>query len=110
MAHSNTINTNGNDIESQLEELVAENRLLREQLSRSEETIAAHKQTEAALHEQVRRFSELLGLSLDWTWEMDATATYTYVSPNVRDFSAMNPRRCSGKPRSILCPHTRPSV
>jgi len=106
MAHFNTINTNGNDIDSQLEELVAENRLLREQLSRSEETIAAHKQTEAALHEQVRRFSELLGLSLDWTWEVDATATYTYVSPNVRDFFGYEPEEMLGKtPFDFMPPH-----
>lgn len=97
MASTDIMATNGNTSASQFEELAAENRFLREKVSRSEEIIAAQKRTEAALHEQVHRFSALLDLSHDWIWEVDASATYTYVSPNVRDFFGYEPEEMVGK-------------
>lgn len=49
------------------------------------------------LRESRERFRSLVEVTSDWIWEVDANATYTYASPNVKNFLGYEPREVIGK-------------
>lgn len=64
------------------------------QPSLAEETIAASE----------KRYRELIEASHDWSWEIDATGTYTYVSHQVRDLLGYTSEEVLGKTPFHLMP------
>lgn len=49
------------------------------------ENITQRKQAELALTASQKRFADIVTASADWTWEVDATGHYSYVSESVID-------------------------
>jgi PAS domain S-box-containing protein len=49
------------------------------------ENITQRKQAELALAASEKRFADIVAASADWTWEVDETGHYTYVSDGVID-------------------------
>lgn len=45
--------------------------------------ITAHREAQAELAQNERRFRDFAGSSADWLWEVDADGLFTYVSPGV---------------------------
>ncbi|MBH8574449.1 PAS domain S-box protein [Nostocaceae cyanobacterium CENA369] len=72
----------------------------------SQQQAALHelRQTEAALRHSEERFRNLVEASSDWVWEVDENATYTYVSPKVRDILGYEPQAVLGKTAFELMP------
>ena len=77
-------------------------------LSLMEDAVAARTRAEAAnlaLRESERRFHDIVNVSADWIWEVDAEGGYTYVSESVRDLLGYTPEELLGKtPFDIMPP------
>ncbi|MDH5571063.1 MAG: PAS domain S-box protein [Gammaproteobacteria bacterium] len=68
--------------------------------------ISERKATEEALRESEKRYRDLLESSPDWVWEVDANATYTYVSPKIYDLLGYRPEEIIGKTPFDLMPES----
>lgn len=61
------------------------------------EDITERMQTEQALANSERRFQDIVSVSADWIWEVDARAHYTFVSESVFDALGYPPEHFIGK-------------
>jgi PAS domain S-box-containing protein len=68
------------------------------------EDITERVKTEQALANSERRFQDIVSVSADWIWEVDAQARYTYVSESVRDALGYPPEHLIGKTPFDLMP------
>lgn len=68
-----------------------------QRMAELETTLNDSKQKE----EHLRMF---LGTTTDWSWEVDATAVYTYVSPNIVNILGYTPQEIVGKTLFDLIP------
>lgn len=59
--------------------------------------ITARRAAELALGESEARFRDLVETSSDWVWEVDASGTYTYASPQVLEILGYAPEEVTGK-------------
>ena len=66
--------------------------------------ITQRKQAEKDHRASERRFRDLVEATSDWVWEVDANATYTYVSPRVREMLGYEPNDVLGKTPFDLMP------
>ena len=55
------------------------------------------KQAEQTLHDSESRYRNLIETSLDWVWEVDENAVYTYASPKSFDIIGYQPAQLIGK-------------
>ena len=55
--------------------------------------------------ESEERFRDLVEITSDWIWEVDANGVYTYSSPKVRDILGYEPQEIVGKtPFELMVP------
>jgi PAS domain S-box-containing protein len=67
--------------------------------------ISAQMRTEEALRESEEKYRTLVETTSDFIWEVDASGTYTYVSPQVRRILGYEPEELLGKtPFDIMPP------
>ncbi|MDO8319851.1 sensor domain-containing diguanylate cyclase [Rhodoferax sp.] len=67
--------------------------------------ITGRKQAEQALHDSESRYRNLIETTLDWVWEVDENAAYTYVSPRVFAIIGYQPEELIGKtPFDLMTP------
>lgn len=66
--------------------------------------ITAQKQAEETHRASEERLRDLLETTSDWVWEVDINATYTYVSPKIRDVLGYEPSEVLGKTPFDLMP------
>ncbi len=66
--------------------------------------ITARKKAEEALLESEARFRALTESTSDWIWETDASGSYTYSSPKVREILGYEPDELIGKSAFDLMP------
>lgn len=59
--------------------------------------ITARKQAELTLRASERRFSDIVEVSADWIWEIDADGRFTYVSDSVQGMLGYRPEELIGK-------------
>ncbi len=59
--------------------------------------ITQRKMAENKLEESEKRLSEIVDLTNDWIWEIDAAWRYTYVSPRVQHILGYLPEEMTGK-------------
>ncbi len=55
------------------------------------------KRLEATLQKNGGSFHDLVQVTSDWIWQIDAHGTYVYASPKVRDFLGYEPEEVYGK-------------
>ena len=58
------------------------------------------RRAETVARQDERRFADLVELSSDWIWEMDAELRITYMSPKIRTITGMPPAFYIGKTRA----------
>jgi len=78
-------------VEERTSELTKTNRQLQQE-------IAEHRLLQEVLRESEKRFSDIAANSLEWIWEVDANGKYTYASPVVK-------RILGYKPEEVLKKH-----
>lgn len=66
--------------------------------------VTAREMAIAALRESEERFRNLVETTSDWVWEVDENATYTYVSPQIREILGYEPNEVLGKTLFDLMP------
>ncbi|OIO71064.1 MAG: hypothetical protein COW19_00360 [Zetaproteobacteria bacterium CG12_big_fil_rev_8_21_14_0_65_55_1124] len=67
--------------------------------------ITERKQAEQALHDSESRYRNLIETTLDWVWEVDENAVYTYVSPRAFAIIGYQPEELIGKtPFDLMAP------
>ncbi|WP_233258593.1 PAS domain S-box protein [[Phormidium] sp. ETS-05] len=70
-----------------------------------EEAVAQLQAEITRRRDSEERFRNLVETSSDWVWEVDATGTYTYCSPKVREILGYEPEEIIGKtPFDIMPP------
>lgn len=90
-----------NDHEKTIEQLLREITNLRERLDVSE---SRHKQTEEALRNSDQRYHDLVGITIDFVWEVNQDNVFTYLSPQVEDLLGYKPEELLGKTPFDLMP------
>jgi len=63
----------------------------------SSRDITGWKEAGAALKESEKRFRDIVWVSADWIWEVDAGGRYTYASESVKDLLGYAPEEVIGK-------------
>ena len=66
--------------------------------------ITESKAKEAVLHESETKFRSLVETSPDMIWEIDTSATFTYLSPQILDILGFSPGEAIGKSFFSLIP------
>lgn len=70
---------------------------LHQQIHALEQRLLERDQLIAELRAQECKLNDLLDLSYDWVWEVDAQAVYTFVGARVQDFLGYEPAEVLGK-------------
>jgi PAS domain S-box-containing protein len=58
---------------------------------------AQHSENKVALSRSKEKFRNLVEITSDWIWEIDADMRYVYVSPRVKDLLGFEPEEVLGK-------------
>lgn len=66
--------------------------------------ITEHKRAEEALRTSELRFHDIVNVSADWIWEIDALGRFTYASESVLDMLGYTPAEILGKTPFDLMP------
>ncbi len=94
------------ELEIRVAERTADLRTANERMKRA---LGRQIDAEQALRQSEARFRDLVELTSDLVWEVDAEGMYTYVSPRVREFLGYEPAEVLGKtPVDLLPPEDRP--
>ena len=70
----------------------------------SSRDITAWKKAGAAVKEREKRFRDIVEVSADWIWEVDAEGRYTYASESVKDLLGYKLEEIVGKTRFDFMP------
>ncbi len=66
--------------------------------------VTEQRQAAEALQKSNKKFKDLVEITTDWVWEVDAEGNYTYASPKVRDLLGYQPDEIIGRTPFDLMP------